>query len=379
MKSLSTLAIFTLVVHKEKDGQYYGYAPYVSEMNMWASHFNKVIVIGPLSKSKDLEKIDFNYSHQNLELVEVPVFSIKSFSAILKLIIALPSMILKMIKVMRTADYLHFRCPSNVSAVAAVVQIFFPNKPKSTKYAGNWDPKSKQPLGYRFQKWLLTNRFFTKNMKVLVYGDYPNQQKSVVPFISATYRDQERVPFKKRDFSGRLKFVFIGAMVVGKRPKLTVQIVRKLLNNGIDAELHMFGDGNLIKEIKALVNHNNLQDRIHVYGNRDKSDIKKCLLDAHFSILPSKSEGWPKAIAEGMFFGAIPISTKISCLPWILDYGKRGILIDVDLNEACSVILNELDKGNDYLNTMSKKAQDWAQQYTLDRLEQEIKNIVQGD
>ena len=95
--------------------------------------------------------------------------------------------------------------------------------------------------------------------------------------------------------------------------------------------------------------------------------------------MPSKSEGWPKAIAEGMFFGAIPISTRISCLPWILDDGKRGILIDSDLNNAVIAIVEDLNKGDAYLNTMSKNAQDWSQEYTVDRLEHEIEKVVKEE
>ena len=373
------LVIFTLVVHKYKGGQYYGYAPYVSEMNMWTSHFDEVIVVGPLSASTKLEKIDLNYSHSNLSLVEVPVFNTKSFAAILKLILALPGIIYKMFKVMRRADYFHFRCPSNVSAIAAVVQIFFPKKPKSTKYAGNWDPGSNQPKGYRFQKWVLANRTLTKNMKVLVYGEWPNQSKSVVPFMSATYRDKEKLAFKAKDYTKRLKFVFIGAMVVGKRPLLTVKIIEALRKKGIDAELHMFGDGDLMDNVKAYVSENQLSEVIEIYGNRDKQTVKECLLDAHFTILPSKSEGWPKAIAEGMFFGAIPISTKISCLPWILNQGERGMLISEELDDAVNLISGELTKGNAYLNTMAENALNWAQQYTLDRLEREIENVITND
>lgn len=373
-----TLAIFTLVVHKEHEGRYYGYAPYVSEMDMWNSHFEKVIVVGPFSTSKEIEKIDLNYSHDNLSLVKVPVFNIKSIGSIFSLLFSLPNMMYKMYKVMKAADYLHFRCPSNVSAVAAVVQILFPKTPKSTKYAGNWDPNSNQPIGYRFQKWLLANRALTKNMKVLVYGDWNSKSKSVVPFMSATYRDNEKVDLKIKDYSKRLKFVFIGAMVIGKRPMLTVQIIKALLDKGIDAELHMFGDGNLIEDVQSYVEKNKLSNFVKIYGNRDKETIKMCLLDAHFSILPSKSEGWPKAIAEGMFFGAIPISTQISCLPWILDYGKRGILIDDELERATETIIDELNKGNEYLNELSRKSLEWAQQYTIDRLAQEIERTIKA-
>ena len=372
-----TIAIFTLVEHKEINGQFYGYAPYIREMNMWISHFDKVIVVGPYKASKQIDKIDLNYIHPNINLVKVPAFNIKSVFSIIRLLLHLPLIMYKMASVMKNSDYLHFRCPSNVAAVAAVVQVFFPSKPKSAKYAGNWDPNSSQPLGYRFQKWLLSHTFLSKNIKVLVYGEWKNQTKSVFPFMPATYTESEKIPFKKRNYSEKLKFVFIGAQVIGKRPLLTVKIIESLLKKGVDAELHMYGDGNLKTEVEDYIKDNNLSKSIYVHGNQDREVVKQSLQNAHFTILPSKSEGWPKAIAEGMFFGAIPISTKISCLPWMLDNGNRGILIQPNIN-AVQVILNEISKGEDYLNTMSKNAQNWSQYYTVNRLEQEINKVVVG-
>lgn len=375
-KKNKTLAVFTLVVHKKKNGQLFGYSPYINEMDMWTSHFDKVIVVGNFSNSKSIDKIESPYSHPNISLVKVPVFNVKSLYGIVKLLIYLPLIIFRMAKVMYQSDYFHFRCPSNVSAVAAIVQVFFPSIPKTTKYAGNWDPNSNQPIGYRFQKWLLSNTFLTKNMKVLVYGEWENQSKSVVPFMSATYKESEKIEFKEREYSGKLKFVFTGAMVVGKRPMLTIKIIEALIEKGILVELHMFGDGPLMNEIKLYLSEKKLDNYVFIYGNQPKEKIKACLLNAHFSILPSKSEGWPKAIAEGMFFGAIPISTKISCLPWILDYGKRGILIEANLEQAAATILESINKGNKHLNVLSQNALRWSQQYTVDRLENKISKLT---
>ncbi|NRD22817.1 glycosyltransferase [Winogradskyella litoriviva] len=375
-KNNKTLAVFTLVVHKKKNGQLYGYSPYINEMNMWTSHFDKVIVVGNFSNSENIDKLESPYNHTNISLVKVPGFNVKSVFSIAKLFFYLPLIIFRMVRVMYQSDYFHFRCPSNVSAIAAIVQVFFPRIPKTTKYAGNWNPNSNQPLGYRFQKWLLSNTFLTKNMKVLVYGDWENQSKSVVPFMSATYTESEKIEFKKREYSKKLKFVFTGAMVVGKRPMLTIKIIEALIEKGILAELHMFGDGPLMNDIKLYLNEKKLNNNVFIYGNQPKEKVKTCLLDAHFSILPSKSEGWPKAIAEGMFFGTIPISTKISCLPWILDFGKRGILIEANLERAVETILESIHKGNEHLNGLSHNALRWSQQYTVDRLENEISKLT---
>lgn len=122
---LRTLAIFTLVIHKEKDGKLYGYSPYVNEINMWTSHFDKVLIVGCFDNSKDVDKLETQYLHPNVKLTKIPVFNIKSLSGILKLILNLPFIIFKMALVMHRSHHLHFRCPSNVSAIASVVQVFF--------------------------------------------------------------------------------------------------------------------------------------------------------------------------------------------------------------------------------------------------------------
>ena len=75
--------------------------------------------------------------------------------------------------------------------------------------------------------------------------------------------------------------------------------------------------------------------------------IKEVLKKSDFLILPSKSEGWPKAIAEAMFFGTIPIATKISCVPYMLGYGKRGILIEPDVDKATKSIELHLENRHD--------------------------------
>lgn len=369
------LAIFTLVEHIYKDGKYYGYAPYVTEMNMWSKYADELIIVGLKSKTKDLSPIDMAYTHTKISFVEIPLFNIKTFGNVLKTLRIYPSVIIKMLNVMRKADHLHFRCPSNVAAMAAPLQIMFPSKPKTVKYAGNWKPESKQPLGYRFQKYIFSHPFLSRNTKVLVYGKWPNQTKNVVPFMTATYSNADRIPHKAKDYTGVLKFVFIGSLVEGKRPLYTIKIVEALLQKGYKCQLDIYGDGVLKQTLQDYVSSNQLEDHIFIHGNQSKDVIKQAVKQAHFTILPSKSEGWPKAIAEGMFFGAIPIATNVSCLAWILDNGNRGILIDTNLESTVNLIVKHLNKVD--LQTMSKNALEWSQQYTLERFDSKIKAILE--
>ncbi|WP_282043190.1 glycosyltransferase [Winogradskyella flava] len=369
------LAIFTLVEHIEKEGKYFGYAPYVREMNLWTSTFEEVIVVAPRSEHKALDKLYMAYAHENVKFVKMPVFQIKSLVSIIALLIKIPKILFIMAKVMYRADHLHFRSPSNIAGIAALVQLFFPFKKKTMRYTGNWDPKSRQPIGYRFQKYLFSAPFFSKNIVAMVYGNWPKQSKNVRSFFTATYSENEKESFFKRDYKNSLKFIFTGALVEGKQPLFAIQIIERLKEFGYDSTLDIFGDGILRSSIEIYIERKGLENIITLHGNQDKETIKSTLRKSHFIILPSKSEGWPKAIAEGMFFGVIPISTYVSCLDWMLGSGSRGILIELDINSATEKIIGVLQNRN--LHEMAKFAQDWSQQYTLETLENEINNVLQ--
>jgi glycosyltransferase involved in cell wall biosynthesis len=275
---------------------------------------------------------------------------------------------------MAKADHIHIRCPGNVGLIACVAQIFFPHKPKSTKYAGNWDPNSNQPWSYRLQQAILRNRFLTRNMQVLVYGDWPNEPEHIRPFISATFYEADQVPFNERHYNNTLQLVFAASLVPGKRPLLTIQIVEALNQHGHQAVLDLFGDGPLMPELQDYVHTHGLQDLVVFHGNQDIRLIMDYYKQAHFNILPSKSEGWPKAVAEGMFFGCVPIATPVSCVAWMLGEGSRGILIEPELDTAVAIIIDHLK--NKDLNAIAKAAQDWSQQYTFDRLEADIAKVL---
>ena len=184
------ICIITHVEHIKLDNQYYGYAPYIREMNIWLRYVDQVIIVAPIVNS-ELNPIYEKYNHSNIDFYKVVEFNVTSISNIIKTIFRLPKVFSAVYSAMNAADHIHLRCPGNMGLIGALVQIFFPRKKKTAKYAGNWDPKSKQPWSYRLQKWILSNTFLTRNMQVLVYGDWDNQTKNIKPFFTATYSEKE--------------------------------------------------------------------------------------------------------------------------------------------------------------------------------------------
>ncbi|WP_397362235.1 glycosyltransferase family 4 protein [Olleya sp. R77988] len=366
--------IITHVFHKPKNGQWFAYAPYVREMNLWLKHVDEVEIVAPKTE-ESISEIDIAYQHNNITLTKIPSIALTNISSGLKSLIALPLIILRLYQACRRADHIHLRCPGNIGLLGCLVQVLFPNKVKTAKYAGNWDPNAKQPLSYRIQKKLLSNTSWTKNMTAIVYGDWQNQTKNIKPFFTATFKNEDRLVVKPRVYSKNLNFVFVGSLVAGKRPLLAIQIVEALKNKGLSVTLDLYGDGILKPKLKQYTEDNNLSNIVRLHGNQTSQTVKIALKNAHFTILASKSEGWPKALAEAMFFGVIPVATSISCVPDMLDYGKRGILIEPTVKDAVSKIEAHLKLKTD-LKAMSKLASNWSQNYTLDVFEEEIKKLI---
>ncbi|NJX15055.1 glycosyltransferase family 4 protein [Tamlana crocina] len=368
--------IITHVEHKSNGTSFSAYAPYVREMNLWLKHVEDLIIVAPQT-SKIKSEIDLDYKHENIKFSAIPSIQFTDLKNTLVSFFKIPIILIGIYKACKKADHIHLRCPGSIGLLGCLVQIFFPKKNKTAKYAGNWDPKAKQPLSYNIQKWLLSNTFLTKNMSVLVYGDWPDKTQNIKPFFTATFKRNEIEPIELRNYSSGLQFVFVGTLVEGKRPLLTIQIVERLQKKGSKVRLDIFGDGVLRGELEDFVKNKGLNDIVKFHGNQNKQNVKEALKTAHFSILPSKSEGWPKALAEAMFFGAIPIATSISCVPDMLGYGKRGILIDPDLDKALAEIERHL-KDTENLTQMSQNAANWSQNYTLERFETEIVKLLKA-
>ncbi|GAA4235974.1 glycosyltransferase [Postechiella marina] len=368
--------IVTHVLHKLSAQQQYAYAPYVREMNLWLKHVDEVEIVAPVIDAS-VSNIDIAYTHNKLTLTKIPAIAFINVSSVIKSILALPYIIFNLWQACKRADHIHLRCPGNIGLLGCMLQIFFPKKIKTAKYAGNWDPKANQPLSYRIQKRILSNTFWTKNMTVLVYGAWDNQTKNIKPFFTATYKDNERCKIETKNYSKTLRFVFVGSLVSGKRPLLAIQIIEALKHKGYSVTLDLYGDGVLKQELQAYIDTNQLQNIIVLHGNQSSTIVKQQLKAAHFTLLASQSEGWPKAIAEAMFFGVIPIATAISCVPNMLDNGNRGILITPNVNEAVAKIEAALSHTKT-LEQMSRDALAWSQYYTLDLFEDEIKTLIQN-
>ncbi|HEY0092241.1 MAG TPA: glycosyltransferase [Flavobacterium sp.] len=368
---------FTIITHavlgKEND-RFFAYAPYVREMNVWTKFTDKVVMVAPVEKGKKTP-IQINFEHKDISFTPIPPINTTTLIGALRALIDIPVIAFRIFNAMRKADHIHLRCPGNIGLVGCVVQIFFPSKEKTAKYAGNWDPSADEPLSYRIQKWILNNTFLTRNTTVLVYGEWPGTSKNIVSFFTATYLEADKVDIEPKSFDGIIKFLFVGTLTAGKRPFYAVQVIEQLRKADYNVSLEMYGEGPERERIQSYISQHKLKNIVKLKGNQSELVVRKAYKDSHFLLLPSKSEGWPKVVAESMFWSCMPLATGVSCVPYMVGFGKRGLLLAVDLEKDVKEIIAILNDHDAYVSKIRQSVA-WSRKFTLDRFEEEIKDLL---
>jgi glycosyltransferase involved in cell wall biosynthesis len=362
------------VLHKEYEGLYWAYGPYIREMNIWAKNTTTLMVLAPKINSTP-SLIDLSYKSAPINFREVPPIALTSIRSCFHTIIQLPFIIITLFQAMREADHIHLRCPGNMGLLGCLVQILFPKKPKTAKYAGNWDWNSKQAWSYRMQQWILRNTFLTRNMTALVYGDWPDRTWNIKPFFTASYSIQDALDTQKPNIDEGINLIFVGSLTSNKRPLLALQVLTTLLNKGYHTRLVFYGDGPERSNLQRFAAEGQISEKVEFRGNVSAAEVKLGFQHAHFLVFGSKSEGWPKAVAEAMWWGCIPVTTAVSCVPQMLDEGHRGLLCKPNAIEMATKII-QLVEANQRMYEVAQSAIKWSREYTLERLEKEISKLL---
>lgn len=369
-------AIITHVIHGKESGNYFGYEPYVREMNLWLKYTSEVLIVAPLQPIPKSPIQDF-YQHDKINFTPIPSFDITNIKSALQAVLIMPKIVWVIYQTMKKADHIHLRCPGNIGLLGCFVQILFPSKPKTAKYAGNWDPKAKQPLTYRLQKWILSSTLLTKNMQVLVYGEWENSTKNIKPFFTASYFEKDKKDVRPKVLTDTISFLFVGTLSNGKQPLFAVQLIEELFKKGFNVKLTVYGEGSERFMLEKYISDQHLEAIVFLKGNQNQETVRKGYIENHFVVLPSLSEGWPKVVAEGMFWACLPIASKVSCVPNMLDNGDRGLLLDLNLDTDVPKVVSLLNDENLY-QLMTVKALHWSRQFTMDTFENEIKLLLQS-
>lgn len=303
--------------------------------------------------------------YDNISVVALPtVQGGKSILAKLKIIPILPVLSWMILSEIRKHDVVHSRGPSVPAFLCILMSWFFRKKVFWHKYAGNWMEPS-PPLMYKVQKRLLIR---ARHSFVTINGTWPDQPEHIYslenPCLTREEWHEATCIGKSKEFSGKLVVCFVGLVAESKGAP---QLIKALL--GIPELPHyvskviIAGAGPALQDTQRLAG--NLNVDVDFRGYLKRSDLNNVYMVSHVLILPSRTEGFPKVVAEASAFGCIPVVTDVSSISQYVEEGKNGVLLADNMPDTIRGTLVRLFKSPN-LKTISEQAVTISSKFTYE-------------
>jgi glycosyltransferase involved in cell wall biosynthesis len=180
------------------------------------------------------------------------------------------------------------------------------------------------------QRWWLKRNF--SRAKVTVNGCWPNQPNHinalVNPCLTQDELDEGRASSGTKPPLSPLRLIFVGQVNEKKGVGRCLEIVRRLVDRGLDVSLEIIGDGPQRAGFEAQA-ASCLQSHVDFHGWLPRTALGPFLQRAHLMLFPSdSSEGWPKVLSEGMAYGVVPVASNVGSIPQYLHECGVGVTFD---------------------------------------------------
>jgi glycosyltransferase involved in cell wall biosynthesis len=122
-----------------------------------------------------------------------------------------------------------------------------------------------------------------------------------------------------------VRLLYVGRLERPKGVERCIGILERVARQGIRAELDLVGDGPERPAFLRQVSSWGLRESVHFHGWLPRTSLAPLYAKAHFLLFPAtSSEGWPKALSEGMAYGAVPLAGSVSSIPQYLREFETG-------------------------------------------------------
>ena len=377
MKYKKLLIISHTEHYVNSEQQIVGWGSTVNEVNFLADYWEKVIHIGCLYDTK-APKSALPYKKDNIRFVSIPPFGGKSIRAKIGILLKIPKIISTVVKNQKDATEVQLRLPTSIGLFLLPLFSFFLSKKYTfwVKYAGDWNQVN-PPLSYKIQRWWLKNNL--AKCKVTINGFWNNQPQHCLSFENPCLTDDDILKGNEiinvKKFTDPFILTFVGRLDEAKGVDV---IIAALKNSDLEkiAKIHFIGDGEKRTYFENEASF--LKDKVVFHGFLDKRQVHQILEHSHFLLLPSKSEGFPKVIAEAACYGVLPIVSNVGSISHYVNESS-GFLWNRNSELTFDKIMNTAFQEDVYLlENKSKNLALMAEKFTFTnyilKLKKEILN-----
>jgi glycosyltransferase involved in cell wall biosynthesis len=341
------LLVVSHTPHSKALNEWSGWGPTVREINFLSKYF-QVTHIAPQHKGEK-ENVSYDIVNPHIKLIPTRNRGGGGLGSKLKVLVDSAHYAFLVIRETFSADIVHVRCPANIAMIALGVLVFFPRKKKWIKYAGDWRPKG-DFMSYKIQRFLI--RHVLLNQVVSINGTYAGEKKFIHHVLNPSYQKSEieSIVIQEKRLAEPVMALFVGGLTPNKGVDVAIKMIGLVQDRGKAVRLGIVGAGPEESKLKEIVHSLALDGLVSFEGWKSKQDLKSYYANAHFIILPSQGEGWPKVVSEAMAFGVVPVVSDVSGIRQTLDATHVGrVAEDFDPATYASIILQYLENPSGWI------------------------------
>jgi glycosyltransferase involved in cell wall biosynthesis len=369
------LLVISSAIHYEWQGRVSSVGGYTREIDVWADLFSEVGIAAPLRREPPPGDC-MPFTRQNITIVPQKEVGGATSKAKLKLLANVPNLMWNLIKAIRRYDAVHVRCPGNLGFLGILLAPLFSRR-MVAKYAGQWNGYPGEDLTGRMQRRLLQSRYWRG--PVTVYGRWPEQPAHVIPFFTSVMTREQleraaRGACRKREGSW-LHVLFVGRLSAAKNVDCLIEALSLLKVQGASLSCSIIGQGPERERLEAMANKLELTNLVRFTGGLAHHGVLALMEQSDVLVLASKSEGWPKAIAEGMAHGLICIGSDQGFVPEMLADG-RGLVLPARDARKLAETLGQIVADPKSFEPIRERAASWATKYSLEGLRAALAELL---
>jgi len=210
---------------------------------------------------------------------------------------------------------------------------------------------------------------------------------TVIDFESVSAEAQsppDSVPVRTEDL---FKILMPAQLLASKGQTMAVEAAAILKQHGIAFVLWLAGDtkmgvhSHFVEGLRETINQHGLQEHVVLLGHR--SDVRALMSQANVVILPSQTEGFPRALWEAMILRCPVVATPAGGVTDLIEHGKTGLLVPFGDAQALAVAIQRLAKESGLAARLAQEAfenvtQTFSEDITLTQINKTLMCICEG-
>ncbi|HYI32400.1 MAG TPA: glycosyltransferase family 4 protein [Glaciibacter sp.] len=138
-----------------------------------------------------------------------------------------------------------------------------------------------------------------------------------------------------------------------------IDAVGLLKAQGVDVEATIIGDGRFHEELVERAHQQGVGDVVEFAGHLSGADlVREQILRADIFVMPSLTEGLPRALIEAMATGTVSIGSRVGGIPELL---SEDALFDAGSADQLAATLRRLIEDPELMTTLSRRQWNEAQ------------------